>query len=204
MSSSPPPKRARLGPSSDSGSASDSDSGSGSGGSSPSPPATVRKSRPSSSPLPTPVGRQAAIRATPPSARRKPAAPQRQATGMRPPAAAAGAGATPQRRRFRPGARALREIRLMQQSTSLLIRKLPFARLVREIQMEFTGRAFRWQAEALLALQEAVEAYLVRTFEDAYVALDEWGWCISRIMDGRILTAWLVVTGTCARSTPSA
>lgn len=81
---------------------------------------------------------------------------------------ASSAAATP-KKRFRPGARALREIRLLQQSTNLLIRKLPFARLVREIQLEFTGKQFRWQAEALLALQESVEAYLVQTFEDAYV-----------------------------------
>jgi hypothetical protein len=37
------------------------------------------------------------------------------------------------RRRFRPGTVALREIRKYQKSTELLIRKLPFQRLVREI-----------------------------------------------------------------------
>jgi hypothetical protein len=36
-----------------------------------------------------------------------------------------------QKRRARPGAKALREIRKYQKSTELLIRKLPFARLVR-------------------------------------------------------------------------
>lgn len=39
----------------------------------------------------------------------------------------------PKRRRFRPGAKALSEIRKYQNSTELLIRKLPFARLVRYI-----------------------------------------------------------------------
>ena len=39
--------------------------------------------------------------------------------------------------------------------------------LVREIQLPFTLEPYRWQAEALLALQEAAEAYLVRLFEDA-------------------------------------
>jgi histone H3/H4 len=68
---------------------------------------------------------------------------------------------------------ALREIRLLQRSTKLLLRKLPFARVVREIQTEFTGVPYRWQAEALLALQEAAETYLVRTFEDAY---ERTGW----------------------------
>lgn len=71
------------------------------------------------------------------------------------------------KRRARPGEVALREIRLLQRSTKLLLRKLPFARVVREIQTEFTGVPYRWQAEALLALQEASEMYLVRTFEDA-------------------------------------
>ncbi len=36
------------------------------------------------------------------------------------------------KRRYRPGERALREIRFYQRNTDLLIRKLPFARLVRE------------------------------------------------------------------------
>ena len=36
-------------------------------------------------------------------------------------------------RRFRPGTVALREIRKYQKSTELLIRKIPFQRLVREV-----------------------------------------------------------------------
>jgi histone H3/H4 len=71
------------------------------------------------------------------------------------------------RRRYRPGTRALQEIRRFQKSTELLIRKLPFARLVREVTQEFTRREIRWKAEALLATQEAAEAYLVGLFEDA-------------------------------------
>ncbi|THU60034.1 hypothetical protein C4D60_Mb07t08370 [Musa balbisiana] len=39
--------------------------------------------------------------------------------------------------RFRPGTVALREIRKYQKSTELLIRKLPFQRLVREIAQDF-------------------------------------------------------------------
>lgn len=65
------------------------------------------------------------------------------------------------------GERALREIRRYQGSTELLIRRLPFARLVREIQMSMSRVAFRWQASAVLALQEAAEAHLVGLFEDA-------------------------------------
>lgn len=65
------------------------------------------------------------------------------------------------------GERALKEIRSFQQSTDLLIRRLPFARLVREIQMSMSRVAFRWQGTAILALQEAAEAHLVGLFEDA-------------------------------------
>ena len=66
----------------------------------------------------------------------------------------------------RPGERALREIRQYQKSSDLLLRKLPFARLVREIQSNMSSELFRWQATALLALQEAAEAHLVGLFED--------------------------------------
>ena len=66
---------------------------------------------------------------------------------------------------------ALREIRRYQRSTDLLIRKLPFARLVREITQTYNSSPAegekRWQVEALMALQEAAESYLVHLFEDA-------------------------------------
>ncbi|CAI7935236.1 H3-like centromeric A, partial [Podarcis lilfordi] len=76
----------------------------------------------------------------------------------------------PRRRRFRPGQRALLEIRKYQKSTNLLIRKLPFARVVREICLDYTrGVDMQWQAMALLALQEAAEAFLVFLLEDAYL-----------------------------------
>lgn len=72
------------------------------------------------------------------------------------------------KRRARPGTKALREIRQYQKSTELLIRKLPFARVVREQTQLYTNKHdMRWRAEALLALQEASEAYLVGVFEDA-------------------------------------
>jgi len=67
--------------------------------------------------------------------------------------------------RYRPGTVALREIRKFQKSTDLLIRKLPFQRLVKEIATEFK-KDIRFQSQALLALQEAAEAYLVGLFED--------------------------------------
>ena len=67
--------------------------------------------------------------------------------------------------RYRPGPVALREIRKYQKSTELLIRKIPFQRLVREIAQEFKTD-LRFQSTAVLALQEASEAYLVGLFED--------------------------------------
>ena len=67
--------------------------------------------------------------------------------------------------RYRPGTVALREIRKYQKSTELLIRKLPFQRLVREIAQDFKTD-LRFQSSAILALQEASEAYLVGLFED--------------------------------------
>ena len=67
--------------------------------------------------------------------------------------------------RFRPGTSALREIRRYQKSSELLIRKLPFQRLVREIAGDFMTD-LRFQASAIAALQEASEAYLVGLFED--------------------------------------
>ena len=67
--------------------------------------------------------------------------------------------------RYRPGTVALRQIRKYQKSTNLLIRKLPFQRLVREIAQD-VKTDIRFQSAAILALQEASEAYLVSLFED--------------------------------------
>jgi histone H3 len=76
--------------------------------------------------------------------------------------------------RYRPGTVALREIRRYQKSTELLLRKLPFQRLVREIAMEHKsfgrlqpGVGIRMQSSAIMALQEASEAFIVQFFEDA-------------------------------------
>ena len=61
------------------------------------------------------------------------------------------------------------EIRKYQKSTDLLIRKLPFQRLVREVAQDYYNnflRDLRFQGSAVLALQEATEAYMVGLFED--------------------------------------
>jgi histone H3/H4 len=70
-------------------------------------------------------------------------------------------------KRYRPGIKALKEIRRYQKSTELLIRKLPFARLVKETLSTFTNKPYRWEASALLALQEAAEAHIVKLMEES-------------------------------------
>jgi histone H3 len=67
--------------------------------------------------------------------------------------------------RYRPGTVALRQIRQYQKSTELLLRKMPFQRLVREVAQDFKS-SLRFQSSAIRALQEASEAYLVGLFED--------------------------------------
>ena len=94
---------------------------------------------------------------------------------------------TPGKRKFRPGTRALMEIRRYQKTTNLLIPKLPFSRVIREICDKVGYKYFvtsfnfslyffvfkvvprnhlRFQSAAIQALQEASEAYLVTLFED--------------------------------------
>ena len=74
-------------------------------------------------------------------------------------------GGVKKAKRWRPGTVALREIRRYQKSTELLIRKLPFQRLVKEIAQDFRSD-LRFQSHAIMALQEAAEAYLTSLFED--------------------------------------
>ncbi|BDA46702.1 Histone H3.2 [Coccomyxa sp. Obi] len=68
--------------------------------------------------------------------------------------------------RAKSGTVALREIRKYQKSTALLLKKLPFRRLVREVCESFND-GLRFQESAMEALQEASEAYLVGLFEDS-------------------------------------
>nr|CAG8490320.1 11140_t:CDS:2 [Entrophospora candida] len=75
--------------------------------------------------------------------------------------------------RYRPDTVASREIRQYQKSTKLLLRKLPFSRLVREIATNVLEKdsqvGFRFESTAILALQEAAEAYLVQMFENGHL-----------------------------------
>ncbi|KAL4629606.1 proteasome subunit beta type-7-like [Arapaima gigas] len=96
--------------------------------------------------------------------KRKPTTPKRRAPA--PPVAGApgpsgaqpratpGGSPTRRRKKFRPGTRALMEIRKYQKSTDLLLRKGPFSRVVREVCQMFSKLDLRWQALALIALQE--------------------------------------------------
>ena len=68
--------------------------------------------------------------------------------------------------RYRAGTVALQDIHHFQKTSALLIRKLPFQRLVREIAQDFKTD-LRFQSVVILCLQEAAEAYLVRLFDDA-------------------------------------
>jgi histone H3 len=67
--------------------------------------------------------------------------------------------------RYRPGTVALREIRRYQKGTDLLLKKAPFQRLVREVAQDFKSD-LRFQSSAVMALQEASEAFLIGLFED--------------------------------------
>ena len=67
--------------------------------------------------------------------------------------------------RYRSGTIALREIQCYQKGTELLIRKLPFQWLVREIAQDFKTD-LRFAHKTIMVLHEASEAYLVSLFED--------------------------------------
>ena len=73
----------------------------------------------------------------------------------------------PKPRKYWPGTVALQEIRRYQKSTELLIRKLPFQQLVREIAQDLGKMNMHFQSGAIMALQEASEAYLVGLLEDS-------------------------------------
>lgn len=76
-----------------------------------------------------------------------------------------GEGGVKKSRRFRPGTVALREIRKYQKDTSLLLRKAPFQRLVRELASAHKEQ-LRFQASAIAALQDATESYVVSVLSD--------------------------------------
>ena len=94
-------------------------------------------------------------------------------------------------RRFRPGTVTLRQIRRYQKSTDLLIRKIPFQRLVREISQELK-HDLRFQSTALLALQEAAEDYLVKMFDQVNLCAIHGGRVTIQVKD---IVLWRRITG---------
>ena len=77
------------------------------------------------------------------------------------------AGHVKKTRKYWPGTVALQEIWWFQKSTELLIRKLPFSWLVREIAQEVGKSNLHFQGSTIICLQEAAEAFLVSLMEDA-------------------------------------
>ena len=68
-------------------------------------------------------------------------------------------------RRNKPGTVTLREVKKYQKSIANLLPRAPFQRLVRNICSDL-DHELRFQSQALAALQEATEAYIVGVFED--------------------------------------
>ena len=76
------------------------------------------------------------------------------------------------KKRAQPGRKAVREIKTYQNTTDLLIRKLPFQRCLKDVVNSLNTNKYdlRIQAEAVYAAQEATEAYIVRLIEDGQLA----------------------------------
>ncbi|QUC19498.1 uncharacterized protein UV8b_03739 [Ustilaginoidea virens] len=74
-------------------------------------------------------------------------------------------------RRNQPRATTLSDTRYRREDDAkLLLLKLPFIRLVREIVTNCCrprDKEFTWQTQAIQALQEAAEAFMIHLFEDA-------------------------------------
>uniref|UniRef100_A0A5B6YN66 Histone H3-like centromeric protein CENH3 n=1 Tax=Davidia involucrata TaxID=16924 RepID=A0A5B6YN66_DAVIN len=137
-------------------------------------------------------GRPPAARVTSPASPGPSSASTRKSARNAPPSP----GGRPRQRkpyRHRPGMVALREIRQFQKTWKLLIPAAPFIRTVREISNFFAPQVSRWTPEALVALQEAAEDYLVHLFEDAMlcaihakrVTLMKKDWELARRLGGK-------------------
>ena len=79
--------------------------------------------------------------------------------------ASSGSSGVKKTRRWKSGTVALREIRRYQKGTDMLLRKAPFQRLIREIAHN-SKEGIRFQAAAVLAIQEATEAYMISLLAD--------------------------------------
>ncbi|XP_057818154.2 histone H3 [Cryptomeria japonica] len=130
--------------------------------------ATVPRKRSGNAPASTPPVSPSAPASTPaPAAESSSAAAARGRRSAKGPRVTATPMTARKPYRFKPGTVALREIKRYQKSFELLIPALPFARLVREVTAHYTLEVNRWTAEALVALQEAAEDYVVNLFDDS-------------------------------------
>ena len=108
---------------------------------------------------------------------------------------------------FKSGTVALREIRRYQKSTELLCCKLPVSRLIREIAQDFKTD-LHWQASAIAALHEAMEAYMVGLFEDMVLCCIHVRWVTIMPKDMQLShcicgeCTWECSQGWCLRSQP--
>eukprot|EP00703_Trepomonas_sp_PC1_P004582 JAP92024.1 Histone H3 [Trepomonas sp. PC1] len=75
-------------------------------------------------------------------------------------------------RRSKQGSVAAREIKKYQKTTDLLIRKLPFSKLVRELVQGHNKQDVRFQGLAIQTLQEASENYLIELFVDTQLCAE--------------------------------
>ena len=67
--------------------------------------------------------------------------------------------------RLRPGTKALREVRKLQKTTHMVIPRIPFERIVREVLQDFSGNK-RLSSGSIQALQEAAETYLTEMLRE--------------------------------------
>ncbi|KAH7289582.1 hypothetical protein KP509_30G010300 [Ceratopteris richardii] len=81
-----------------------------------------------------------------------------------------------QKKRVKYHVKSLREIRRAQKSVGLLIPKLPFMRVVKQISTNLCSLMktssfvnVRWQTQALLCLQEVAEDFAIDFMNDAYL-----------------------------------
>ena len=91
--------------------------------------------------------------------------------------------------RWKPGTRALQEIRFYQKSMALLLRRIPFLCLIREVAQDFKTD-LRFTADATYTLQCASKDYLVRLFEDSNLCAIHAKWVT--IMPKEVQLAWRI------------
>ncbi len=87
---------------------------------------------------------------------------------------------------WQPGMVALREIQKFQKNTDLLIRKAPFQHLVCKIALKFGKSDLQMQSTAVLALQEAVEYFMVDVFSDTNLCAMH-GKCVTTMKKDMVL-----------------